>query len=55
MITKEILKELCPIHIQKLSRITHEGQKEICQGWLRDYLRDGSFSFINGIIRVNEV
>ena len=48
MITKEYLKELCPIHINELSKITGETSSQICEGWLRPYLQEGTFSFIYG-------
>lgn len=50
MLSREYLKEICPIHIKDLCKITGETQSEICKGWLLNYLRRDDFSFVYGTL-----
>ena len=50
MISKQHLKEICPITLKELGIICWESPKTICLGWLREYLRTGEFTLTNGLI-----
>ena len=50
MISKQHLKEICPITLRELSLRCCESPKPLCLGWLRDYLRTGEFTLTYGLV-----
>ena len=53
MLSKQTLKNLCPIELKELSQITGQSSKTMCLGWLRNYLRTGEFTFTWGLLDYN--
>ena len=46
----DCLKKLCPVRIETLCSLLRKSQKDVCENWLKYYLKNFDFKFVNGTL-----